>query len=208
MPRQEAQPLRREEEERLNRPVRIGSRGQTGREHEDAQQSEKELVHQAVGPRARHRSDRNPRRPGEDRRGLVRPGERLSGFRDGLPQLVGDQRVLSGSADRLVLRRDPVELVRSEHRSTGNDIVAAAYGMPRALPSDYALASGDQIEVVRALPSVSPSDKIEFVRTQPRSSASRRSSPPALTGRTLESARVSLSHSSSSASERRLQAAT
>ena len=28
---------------------------------------------------------------------------------------------------------------------------------------------GDQIEVVRALPSGSPSDKIEFVRTQPRS---------------------------------------
>ena len=43
------------------------------------------------------------------------------------------------------------------------------YGMPRAMPVDYALNRGDQIEVVRALPSGSPSDKIEFVRTQPRS---------------------------------------
>jgi hypothetical protein len=68
-----------------------------------------------------------------------------------------------------VLRRDPVELVRSEHRSTGNDVIAAAYGMPRAMPVDYAVNRGDQIEVVRALPSGSPSDKIEFVRTQPRS---------------------------------------
>jgi len=37
------------------------------------------------------------------------------------------------------------------------------------MPSDYALASGDQIEVVRALPRGTSSDKIEFVRTQPRS---------------------------------------
>jgi hypothetical protein len=41
--------------------------------------------------------------------------------------------------------------------------------MPRAMPVDYAVNRGDQIEVVRALPSGSPSDKIEFVRTQPRS---------------------------------------
>jgi hypothetical protein len=34
---------------------------------------------------------------------------------------------------------------------------------------DYAVNRGDQIEVVRALPSGSSSDKIEFVRTQPRS---------------------------------------
>ena len=68
-----------------------------------------------------------------------------------------------------VLGRDPVELVRSQHRSTGNDIVAADYGMPRALPNDYALASGDQIEVIRAQPKATSSDNIEFVRTQPRS---------------------------------------
>ena len=63
-----------------------------------------------------------------------------------------------------------IELVRVEQpRSTGDSVVAADYGMPRALPADYALASGDQIEVVRALPQGSSSDKIEFVRTQPRS---------------------------------------
>jgi hypothetical protein len=47
--------------------------------------------------------------------------------------------------------------------------VAVDYGMPRALPSDYALASGDQIEAVRAEPRGTSSDKIEFVRTKPRS---------------------------------------
>ena len=41
--------------------------------------------------------------------------------------------------------------------------------MPRAMPVDYAVNRGDQIEVVRALPSSTSSDKIEFVRTQPRS---------------------------------------
>jgi hypothetical protein len=41
--------------------------------------------------------------------------------------------------------------------------------MPRAMPNDYAFASGDQIEVVRAQPKATSSDNIEFVRTQPRS---------------------------------------
>src|SRR5215217_4690735 len=50
-----------------------------------------------------------------------------------------------------------------------SQINASDYGMPRAMPVDYAVNRGDQIEVVRALPSGSPSDKIEFVRTQPRS---------------------------------------
>jgi len=45
---------------------------------------------------------------------------------------------------------------------------AADYGMPRAMPNDYALSSGDQIEVVRATPRGTASDKIEFVRAQPR----------------------------------------
>ena len=67
-----------------------------------------------------------------------------------------------------VLRRDPVELVRSERRSTGNDVVAAAYGMPRPMATDYAISRGDLIEVVRSTPNGTPSDKIEFVRTQPR----------------------------------------
>ena len=64
---------------------------------------------------------------------------------------------------------DQIEVVRVEQpRSTGSDVIAADYGMPRAMPHDYALSSGDQIEVVRALPSGAPTDKIEFVRTQPR----------------------------------------
>ena len=46
---------------------------------------------------------------------------------------------------------------------------ASDYGMPRAMPVDYAVNRGDQIEVVRALPQGTSSDKIEFVRTQPRS---------------------------------------
>ena len=50
-----------------------------------------------------------------------------------------------------------------------SQVNASDYGMPRAMPVDYALNRGDQIEVVRALPSGSPTDKIEFVRTQPRS---------------------------------------
>ncbi len=50
-----------------------------------------------------------------------------------------------------------------------SQVNASEYGMPRAMPVDYAVNRGDQIEVVRALPSGSPSDKIEFVRTQPRS---------------------------------------
>src|SRR5829696_1437958 len=53
--------------------------------------------------------------------------------------------------------------------SSTNVVAASAYGMPRPTPMDYAISRGDQIEVVRALPSGRPSDKIEFVRTQPRS---------------------------------------
>ena len=60
-------------------------------------------------------------------------------------------------------------IVNSDYPSLKPTVVASAYGMPRAMPMDYAINRGDQIEVVRALPSGSPSDKIEFVRTQPRS---------------------------------------
>ena len=72
-------------------------------------------------------------------------------------------------ADYAVNRGDQIELVRSQPRSTGDSFVASAYGMPRAMPVDYAVNSVDQIEVVRALPQGASSDKIEFVRTQPRS---------------------------------------
>ena len=75
-------------------------------------------------------------------------------------------------SDYALTRGDQIEVVRVEQpRSTGSDIVAADYGMPRAMPHDYALTSGDQIEVVRAEPRGTSSDEIEFVRTQPRSTA-------------------------------------
>jgi hypothetical protein len=73
-------------------------------------------------------------------------------------------------------------------------VKAGDYGMPRALPSDYAIARGDQIELVRsqprstgsdivaadygmprALPSdyaLSKGDQIEVVRSQPKGSSS------------------------------------
>ena len=88
---------------------------------------------------------------------------------------------------------DQIELTRAEQpRSTGDSIVASDYGMPRAMPSDYALSSGDQIEVVRSTPNGTSSDKIEFVRMQPRSIgepqvASRFGRPNATTGDELAS---------------------
>ena len=68
-----------------------------------------------------------------------------------------------------------------------SQVNASDYGMPRAMPVDYAVNRGDLIEVVRGLPSGSPSDRIEFVRTQPRSIgeplvASRFAQPNATTG--------------------------
>jgi hypothetical protein len=60
-------------------------------------------------------------------------------------------------------------IVNSDYPSLKPTVVASAYGMPRATPMDYAINRGDLIEVVRSTPSGSPSDKIEFVRTQPRS---------------------------------------
>ena len=53
--------------------------------------------------------------------------------------------------------------------STANLVDASDYGMPRATPMDYAINRGDLIEVVRSTPNGTSSDKIEFVRTQPRS---------------------------------------
>jgi hypothetical protein len=85
------------------------------------------------------------------------------------------------------LRGDQIEVVRSVPRSTGSSVVAGDYGMPRALPVDYALSKGDQIEVVRAQPrgsssdeiralpvdyALSKGDQVEVVRTQPRGSSS------------------------------------
>ena len=61
------------------------------------------------------------------------------------------------------------DIVNSDYPSLKPTVVASAYGMPRAMPMDYAISRGDQIEVVRGLPQNTSSDKIEFVRTQPRS---------------------------------------
>jgi hypothetical protein len=66
-------------------------------------------------------------------------------------------------------RGDHIELVRAQGRSTGDGFVASDYGMPRPTATDYAISRGDLIEVVRATPNGTSSDKIEFVRTQPRS---------------------------------------
>ena len=94
-------------------------------------------------------------------------------------------------SDYVQLRGDQIEVVRSLHRSTGENIVASDYGMPRAMPNDYALSSGDQIEAVRAEPRGTSSDKIEFVRTKPRAieepqAASRFARPDSTTNTALE----------------------
>ena len=102
----------------------------------------------------------------------------------GMPSALPSEFVLA--------RGDHIELVRAQGRSTGDGFVASDYGMPRPSPHDYALASGDQIEVVRSTPNGTSSDKIEFVRTQPRSigepqGASRFGRPNATTGDELAS---------------------
>ena len=53
--------------------------------------------------------------------------------------------------------------------SYANGVNASDYGMPRPTATDYAISRGDLIEVVRSIPNGTSSDKIEFVRTQPRS---------------------------------------
>jgi hypothetical protein len=53
--------------------------------------------------------------------------------------------------------------------SYANVVNASDYGMPRPTATDYAISRGDLIEVVRSTPNGTPSDKIEFVRSQPRS---------------------------------------
>jgi hypothetical protein len=53
--------------------------------------------------------------------------------------------------------------------SNANVVDASDYGMPRPTAMDYAISRGDLIEVVRSTPNGTSSDKIEFVRTQPRS---------------------------------------
>jgi hypothetical protein len=79
------------------------------------------------------------------------------------------------------------------YRSFSPSVATATdISFPRAMPSDYAQARNDQIEVVRATPRGTASDKIEFVRTQPREIgepqlASRFGRPNATTGDELAS---------------------
>ena len=60
-----------------------------------------------------------------------------------------------------------IETVRLNPRSTTSEV----FGMPRAMPSDYALQRGDSIEIARTHErnTVRPGDLIENVRLEPRS---------------------------------------
>jgi hypothetical protein len=59
---------------------------------------------------------------------------------------------------------------------------AGDYGMPRAMPSDYALQRGDSIEIARTQPrsTLRTSDVIENVRVSPRDSGSTVEASPGL----------------------------
>ena len=92
--------------------------------------------------------------------------------------------------------------------SYANVVNASDYGMPRPTATDYAISRGDLIEVVRSTPNGTPSDKIEFVRTQPRSIGEPQVVSAGFDWSDGPSAQASLSRSSSSAPERRSPAAT
>ncbi len=68
-----------------------------------------------------------------------------------------------------------IETVRLNPRSTSSDVVVKAgdFGMPRAMPGDYALQRGDSIEIATTHErnTIRPGDMIENVRLQPRSSS-------------------------------------
>ena len=63
-----------------------------------------------------------------------------------------------------------IENVRLQARTTSSEQVVKSgdYGMPRAMPTDYALLRGDAIEVARTNPRNVVSADIENVRLQPR----------------------------------------
>jgi hypothetical protein len=63
-----------------------------------------------------------------------------------------------------------IENVRLQPRSTSSEqlVKAGDYGMPRAMPTDYALSRGDAIEVARTHERNVVSADIENVRLQPR----------------------------------------
>ena len=66
-------------------------------------------------------------------------------------------------------RRRNTAIRASLRTSPRTHVNVSDYGMPRPTATDYAISRGDLIEVVRSTPNGTPSDKIEFVRTQPRS---------------------------------------
>jgi hypothetical protein len=57
-----------------------------------------------------------------------------------------------------------------KYESAGN-VKSGDYGMPRAMPNDYAIQRGDLIEVVRTQPRSTVSADIENVRLNPRGSS-------------------------------------
>jgi hypothetical protein len=63
-----------------------------------------------------------------------------------------------------------IENVRLQPRSTSSEqlVKAGDYGMPRAMPTDYALSRGDAIELARTHERNVVSADIENVRLQPR----------------------------------------
>lgn len=67
------------------------------------------------------------------------------------------------------LKGESYQAFVTDFPSLKTSVKVGEYGMPRAMPSDYAATRGDQIEVIRSQPRNVSSDRIEFVRTQPRS---------------------------------------
>ena len=78
---------------------------------------------------------------------------------------VVDAKVDEGSS----VQANGYQAFATDFPSYANVVDASDYGMPRPTATDYAISRGDLIEVVRSTPNGTSSDKIEFVRTQPRS---------------------------------------
>ena len=78
---------------------------------------------------------------------------------------VAQAKVDEGSS----IQANGYQAFETDFPSYANGVNASDYGMPRPTATDYAISRGDLIEVVRSTPNGTSSDKIEFVRTQPRS---------------------------------------
>jgi hypothetical protein len=82
---------------------------------------------------------------------------------------VAQAGVDQGIGAPLISSQNGYEPFVSDFPSYANVVDASDYGMPRPTAMDYAVSRGDLIEVVRSAPNATSSDRIEFVRTQPRS---------------------------------------